>query len=182
MTGRQQRCGHAGPAPAGIGSEHTGFSNRSAPQWPGSIQLSHEGSMPERRRRPETAQTGDRIASRVPRRNRSGKVVFRAGLDRWAAGRAADARGDRCRGRDARRRPRPGRMPGAAAPRQSDARGAGDQSRHGRVQAGIRAGRACRVAGDDNAGLQPERCAGDNAHGCAAPHRERPRGWRAASG
>jgi hypothetical protein len=31
-----------------------------------SIQLSHEGSMPERRRRPETAQSGGRIASRVP--------------------------------------------------------------------------------------------------------------------
>src|SRR4051794_27225278 len=31
-----------------------------------SIQLSHEGSMPERRRRPETAQSGDRIALHVP--------------------------------------------------------------------------------------------------------------------
>ena len=131
--------------------------------------------MPERRRRPETAEpgTGLRPASRPAPISSSG-ISSRAGPTG-------------CR---SCRRPREAStpwsrrsaatpswsVPGAAAARQSDARGAGDQSRDGRVQAGIRAGRARRAAGVDTAGLQPQRRAGDDAHGRAAARRERPRG------
>ena len=65
-------------------------------------------------------------------------------------------------------------MPGPAAAWQPDARGARDQPGDGRLQARIRAGRARRIAGADAARLQPERRAGDDAHGGAAPRRERP--------
>ena len=61
----EQRCGHAGPASPDKLSR-LAFQNRSAAPMARSIQLSHEGNMPERRRRPETADpgAGSRRASR----------------------------------------------------------------------------------------------------------------------
>ncbi len=100
-------------------------------------------------------------------------MVFQRGLDRRPAGGAADGREGRGLHRRARRRARVSRMPGAAAPWRSHARGARDQHGDGRVQARLRAGGARRNAGADRQRLQPQRRAGDDAHGGAAARRQR---------
>ena len=111
--------------------------------------------------------------SRVPAGTDLVEWYFDAGLDRRAAGRAADRRNGRCLRRRARRRARVPRVPGAAALWRAHPRGAGDQHGDGRLQAGIRACRARRDAGADHPRLQSQRCAGDDAYGRAAARRER---------
>ena len=66
MTGRQRGAGMPGRRPAGIGSEHTGFSSDLLPNGPEAFSFRMREACPSAGAGRKQSQAGDRIASRVP--------------------------------------------------------------------------------------------------------------------